>query len=158
MTDTASVNEAVDRILDEQGHVACLINNAGYGQFGPLEDVPVDRLKRQFEVKTFGAHRLTRAVLPSMRERDSGTIINNPSIYGRVPMIGQGAYCLRSTRSKGSARRFERRSPSTIIDIGLIEPSQSTPDSTKLRSGEGRDRSFRYVRVVRRDVRRSDVH
>lgn len=84
VTDGESVNTAVDRVLDDAGRVDCLINNAGYGQLGPLEDVSADQLKEQFEVNTFGAHRLTRAVLPSMRVHDFGTIIDNSSIYGRT--------------------------------------------------------------------------
>lgn len=158
VTDTASVNEAVDHALDEQGHIDCLINNAGYGQLGPLEDVPVDRLKRQFEVNTFGAHRLTRAVLPSMREHGSGTIINNSSIYGRVPMIGQGAYCASKYALEGISDTLRAELSEYDIDVVLIEPGPVDTRFGDRAPGEEGDRAFRRVRVVRRDVRRSDVH
>lgn len=146
VTDTASVNEAVDHALDEQGHIDCLINNAGYGQLGPLEDVPVDRLKRQFEVNTFGAHRLTRAVLPSMRKRDSGTIINNSSIYGRVPMIGQSAYCASKYALEGISDTLRAELSEYDIDVVLIEPGpvDTRFGETALREKRGIERSDAY--------------
>lgn len=146
VTDTESVNEAVDHVLDERGRVDCLINNAGYGQLGPLEDVPVDRLKRQFEVNTFGAHRLTRAVLPSMRERNAGTVINNSSIFGRMPMIGQGSYVASKHALEGYTDTLRAELSEYDIDVVLIEPGpvDTRFGETALREKAAIDRSDAY--------------
>lgn len=146
VTDTDSVDEAVDAVLDDHGHVDCLINNAGYSQLGPLEDVPIDRFKQQFEVNTFGPHRLTRAVLPSMRERESGTIINNSSIYGRTPMIGQGPYTASKHALEGLSDTLRAELSEYDIDVVLVEPGpvDTRFGETALRKKAELDRSDAY--------------
>ena len=83
VTDDASVTAGVGRILDEHGRLDVLVNNAGYGSYGAVEDVPVDEARRQFEVNIFGVARLTQLVTPSMRSRGSGRIVNISSIGGK---------------------------------------------------------------------------
>ena len=80
VTDEASMVAAVERILAEQGRVDVLVNNAGYGSYGAVEDVPIDEARRQFEVNVFGLARLVQLVVPSMRERGWGRIVNISSI------------------------------------------------------------------------------
>jgi NAD(P)-dependent dehydrogenase (short-subunit alcohol dehydrogenase family)/TPR repeat protein len=86
LTDEASTAAAIERILAEQGRVDALINNAGYGSHGPIETVPLDEARRQFEVNVFAVARLIQLVLPSMRAAKSGTIVNIGSIAGRMWM------------------------------------------------------------------------
>ncbi len=74
----------VEQILADEGRVDVLINNAGFGLYGPVEDIPLDDARYQFEVNLFGLADLTRLVLPSMREQGSGRIINTSSVAGRV--------------------------------------------------------------------------
>ena len=75
VTDDESTDVGVKQILAEAGRIDVLVNNAGYGSYGAVEDVPLEEARRQFEVNLFGAARLTQLVLPGMRARRSGTII-----------------------------------------------------------------------------------
>ncbi|WP_375386820.1 oxidoreductase [uncultured Amnibacterium sp.] len=84
VTDDASATAGVERVLAEHGRIDVLVNNAGYGSYGAVEDVPIDEARRQFEVNVFGAARLAQLVLPGMRARRSGTIVNISSMGGRI--------------------------------------------------------------------------
>lgn len=84
VTDDASMQAGVDRILQEQRRLDLLVNNAGYGSYGALEDVPIDEARLQFEVNVFGLARLTQLVLPTMRALGRGRVINVSSIGGRI--------------------------------------------------------------------------
>jgi NAD(P)-dependent dehydrogenase (short-subunit alcohol dehydrogenase family) len=83
LTDDASMAAAVDTVMQEAGCIDVLINNAGYGSYGALEDVPLEEARRQFDVNLFGLARLTQLVLPAMRAQRSGRIINVSSIGGK---------------------------------------------------------------------------
>lgn len=82
MTDKLSIRQLVDHTVKEQGQIDVLINNAGYGEYGPLEEVPTEDAKRQFEVNLFGANEITQFVLPIMRNQGYGRIVNISSIGG----------------------------------------------------------------------------
>lgn len=84
VTDDASMKSAVETILAAERRIDLLVNNAGYGSYGALEDVPLDEARRQFEVNVFGAVRLAQLVLPAMRAARAGTIINITSMGGRI--------------------------------------------------------------------------
>lgn len=83
VTDDASITSGVERIVREQGRIDVLVNNAGYGSYGALEDVPIEEARRQFEVNVFGLARLTQLVLPHMRAQRTGRIVNVSSIGGK---------------------------------------------------------------------------
>jgi NAD(P)-dependent dehydrogenase (short-subunit alcohol dehydrogenase family) len=84
VTDEQSMQSGVKQILTEEGRIDVLVNNAGYGSYGALEDVPLSEARSQFEVNVFGAARLTQLVLPHMREQRSGTIVNITSMGGKI--------------------------------------------------------------------------
>ncbi|MEC5151858.1 oxidoreductase [Cryobacterium sp. GrIS_2_6] len=84
VTDDASLTAAVDRIIGEAGRVDVLVNNAGYGSFGALEDVSLDEARAQFDVNIFGLARLTQLVLPHMREQKDGYVVNISSVGGKI--------------------------------------------------------------------------
>ena len=83
VTDDGSMTAAVKTVMQETGRIDVLINNAGYGSYGALEDVPPEEARRQFDVNLFGLARLTQLVLPAMRAQRSGRIVNISSVGGK---------------------------------------------------------------------------
>ncbi|HEY5879900.1 MAG TPA: oxidoreductase [Nakamurella sp.] len=82
LTDDTAMVSLVDRIVTETGRIDVLVNNAGYGSYGSLEEMPMSEARRQVEVNVFALARLTQLVIPHMRDRRSGTIINVSSMGG----------------------------------------------------------------------------
>ncbi|ELY51193.1 SDR family oxidoreductase [Natronolimnohabitans innermongolicus] len=122
VTDPDQVSRAVERVVDEADAIDCVVNNAGYAQMGPMEDISTSDLHRQFDVNVYGPHRLVRAALPHMRAQGAGRIINVSSVFGRVSFAGSGAY-------SGSKHALEAMSDSLRaeveefdIDVVVIEP------------------------------------
>jgi NAD(P)-dependent dehydrogenase (short-subunit alcohol dehydrogenase family) len=122
VTDDGAVDRVVDRIDEETGRVDCLVNNAGYGQYGPLEDVPVDALHDQFDVNVYGPHRLVRAVLPLMRDQGEGTIVNISSVAGRVVLPGSGAYSASKFALEAMSDALRNEVDGLGVDVVLVEP------------------------------------
>jgi NAD(P)-dependent dehydrogenase (short-subunit alcohol dehydrogenase family) len=92
VTDFAAADRVANDIIDSVGRIDVLINNAGYGHEGTLEESPIEELLRQFEVNVFGVVAMTKAVLPHMRQRRAGHIINISSMAGMVPLAGISYY------------------------------------------------------------------
>jgi NAD(P)-dependent dehydrogenase (short-subunit alcohol dehydrogenase family) len=84
VTDDASMTALVEAIIAETGRIDVLVNNAGYGLYGALEDVPIEEARRQFDVNLFGLARLTQLVLPQMRQQHDGYIVNVSSMGGKI--------------------------------------------------------------------------
>ena len=84
VTDDESMQSGVEQIVAEEGRIDVLVNAAGYGSYGALEDVPLSEARNQVEVNLFGAARLTQLVLPRMREQRSGTVVNITSMGGKI--------------------------------------------------------------------------
>jgi short-subunit dehydrogenase len=84
LTDETSMTKGISEIIRNDKRIDLLVNNAGYGSYGALEDVPISEAKVQFEVNIFGLARLTQLVLPYMRQQHSGIIINVSSIGGKI--------------------------------------------------------------------------
>ncbi|WP_411965595.1 SDR family oxidoreductase [Haloferax sp. YSMS24] len=122
VTDQGDVERVVDRIIDEQGRIDCLVNNAGYGQMGPLEDVPTEMVHEQFDVNVYGPHRLIRAVLPHMRSQGDGTIINVSSVVGRISFPGSGVYAGSKFALEAMTDALRGEVEEYGIDAVLVEP------------------------------------
>ncbi|WP_418280403.1 SDR family oxidoreductase [Halorubrum sp. DTA98] len=122
VTDPDDVDRVVDRILDEEGAIDALVNNAGYGQFGPMEDVTTDRVHEQFDVNVYGPHRLIRAVLPGMRRERDGTIINVSSVAGRVSFPGGGVYCGSKFAIEAMSDALRNEVREFGIDVVVVQP------------------------------------
>ncbi len=84
VTDAASIRSGIDRILGDAGRLDVLINNAGYGSYGSVEEVPLSEGRRQFDVNVFGALQLIQLVTPIMRRQAAGKIVNVTSVGGKI--------------------------------------------------------------------------
>ena len=122
LTDPADVDRVVERVREERGGVDCLVNNAGYGQFGPVEDVPTRLVERQFAVHCFGPHRLMRAVLPGMRERGRGRIVNVTSAADRLALAGIGVYNGSKMALAGLSDALRQELSGTGVDVVVVQP------------------------------------
>ncbi|KPM51700.1 short-chain dehydrogenase [Frankia sp. R43] len=122
VTDEASAQKAVTEILAAEGRIDVLVNNAGYGSYGAVEDVPISEARAQFDVNLFGLAHLTRMVLPAMRAQGSGTIINISSMGGRFATPLGAWYHASKYAVEGLSDTMRLELKRFGIDVVLIEP------------------------------------
>jgi len=122
VTDEMSMVAGVDRIIREQDCIDVLINNAGYGQYGALEDVPIEDARKQFEINLFGLARLTQLCLPHMRARKSGKIFNISSVGGKLATPLGGWYHASKFALEGYSDALRMELRLFGIDVVVIEP------------------------------------
>ena len=122
VTDEPSMQSAVQTLLEAEGRIDVLINNAGYGYFGAVENVTMEEAKRQLEVNVFGLARLCQLVLPAMRKQRKGRIINTSSVAGKSVLYYGGWYHVSkySVEALSDAMRMELKPFG--IDVVMIEP------------------------------------
>lgn len=122
VTDDSSMEAGVRTILEAEGRIDALVNNAGYGYFGAIENVPLEEARRQLEVNVFGLARLCQLVIPYMREQGSGRIVNISSVAGKAVLYFGGWYHVSkfSVEALSDALRMELKPFG--IDVSMIEP------------------------------------
>ena len=144
VSNDVQVQDIVDTILEETSGVDVLVNNAGFGLYGPIEEISIHEARYQFEVNVFGAARLTQLLLPAMRKRRSGTIINIATVGRKIYTLLGGWYhaskhalegwsdCLRLELAPFGIRVV-------VVEPGLIETGFGDVVSAGLlkRSGKG---------------------
>jgi NAD(P)-dependent dehydrogenase (short-subunit alcohol dehydrogenase family) len=118
VTDADSVRAAVDRA----GPLDALVNNAGFGVVGPVERVALDDARRCMETNLFGAARMIQAVLPGMRERGTGTIVNVSSVAGRVGVPLDGFYSASKWALEGLSETLHFEVAHFGIRVRIVEP------------------------------------
>jgi NAD(P)-dependent dehydrogenase (short-subunit alcohol dehydrogenase family) len=121
-SDEASVNAGVAKILSEHGRVDVLINNAGYGIAGSVEDTSTDEARRILETNVLGPLRVCRAVLPTMRVRRAGLIVNVSSLAGRIGLPFQGLYSATKFALEGLTEALRMEVKPFGVRVVLIEP------------------------------------
>lgn len=128
ITDSNSVKNCIDTVISDQGRIDVLVNNAGFGLGGSLEDIPIEEARRQFEVNVFGLMNITQLVLPVMRSQKSGRIINVASIGGHFSLPFGGWY----HASKYSVEALSDTLRLEVKDFGIkviiIEPGMIQTD------------------------------
>jgi len=117
-----SVYDTIEKIIMEFGKINVLVNNAGYGLFGALEDFSMDEIKNQFETNVFGVIRVIRGVLPIMRQQKNGIIINISSLSGLAGIPTQSAYCATKFAVEGLSEALSFELEPFGIKLILIEP------------------------------------
>ncbi len=131
-TDPASIDAAVAEVLSATGgRLDALINNGAYAQPGPLEDLPTEALRLQFETNLVGWHHLTRAVLPAMRAQGQGRIVMVSSILGFVPARLRGAYVASKFALEGYTECLRMEMAELGLHVSAVEPG---PIRTKIRT------------------------
>lgn len=123
VTDDKSMVAGIEKIVAETGRIDVLVNNAGYGSYGAVEDVPMSEAKYQFEVNIFGLARLSQLVLPHMREQRSGRIINISSIGGRIYEPLGGWYHATKFAVEGLSDSMRMELARFGIKVVIIEPA-----------------------------------
>lgn len=122
VTDDLSMRSGVNRIIQEQGRIDVLFNNAGYGAYGAVEDVPMEEARRQFEVNLFGLSCLTQLVLPYMRKQKSGKIINTSSAGGKIHTLLGAWYHAAKHALEGFSDCLRVEVKPFGVDVIVIEP------------------------------------
>jgi NAD(P)-dependent dehydrogenase (short-subunit alcohol dehydrogenase family) len=122
VSDEASMRACVDAVVEAEGAVGVLVNNAGYSQSGAVESVELDSIRRQFETNVFGLIRMCQLALPGMREQGWGRIVNISSMGGRLTFPGGGIYhaTKHAVEAICDAMRFEVKGFG--VDVVCIEP------------------------------------
>jgi short-subunit dehydrogenase len=122
LTDDVSMVALVEQIIAAEGRIDVLVNNAGYGSYGALEDVPIAEARRQFEVNVFGLARLTQLVLPHMRLQRDGYIVNISSIGGKMGAPLGSWYHATKFAVEGLSDALRSETAGFGIKVVVIEP------------------------------------
>jgi NAD(P)-dependent dehydrogenase (short-subunit alcohol dehydrogenase family) len=128
VTNTDSIDQAVLDVETRLGPIDVLVNNAGYGHEGILEESPLADMRRQFDVNVFGATAMIKAVLPSMRRRRSGHIINITSMGGTITMPGIAYYCGSKFALEGISDTLSKELAPFNINVTAIAPGSFRTD------------------------------
>lgn len=157
LTDTPSIASTVGDIEATLGPVDVLVNNAGYGHEGILEESPTDEMRRQFEVNVFGAVEMIQALLPSFRKRRAGHIINITSMGGFITMPGIAYYCGSKFALEGISDTLSKELAPFNIHVTAVAPGSFRTDwaGRSMRRSPRRiadyDELFNPVRQARQD-------
>ncbi len=123
LADPQSIAACAQTVLDKtEGAINALFNNAAYGQPGAIEDVPIEALRAQFDVNVFGAHDLTRRIIPAMRTQGHGRIVQCSSVLGILAAPYRGAYCASKFALEALSDVMRMELAGTGIRVSTIEP------------------------------------
>jgi NAD(P)-dependent dehydrogenase (short-subunit alcohol dehydrogenase family) len=162
VTDDASVSSAVAGVLERHGRIDVLVNNAGVGIHGAVEDVPLQDVGTVFDTNLFGVLRMVKAVLPSMREQRSGVVVNVSSLAGRVAAPFSGVYAASKYALEAVSEALHYELSVFGVRVALVEPGgfPTSFDVNRRQAGDGADSPYRdletrwdeaYARLPGRD-------
>ncbi len=122
VTNESSVNDAVQKALDATGSIDVVVNNAGFGAGGIVEGFTTDQWHKVFDVNVYGVQRVCKAVLPSMRAKGSGLVINISSVMGRIVIPFAAPYTASKFALEGMTESYRYELSGTGVDFVLIQP------------------------------------
>lgn len=128
ITDFSAIDAAVALITEKTGPIDVLVNNAGYGHEGTLEESPLEEIRHQFDVNVFGAVAMIKAILPSMRQRRTGHIINITSMGGFITMPGISYYCGSKFALEGISEALAKEVAGFGIKVTAVAPGSFRTD------------------------------
>jgi len=141
LTEDSSMVDLVEKVISDQGRIDVLVNCAGYGSYGAIEDIPLGEARRQFEVNVFGLARLTQLVLPHMRKRNFGKIINISSIAGKLHSPIGGWYTASKHALEALSDCLRLETQQFGIDVIVIQPGIVESEWTELALETAREHS-----------------
>jgi NAD(P)-dependent dehydrogenase (short-subunit alcohol dehydrogenase family) len=141
VTEPQQITDAVSAAVERFGRIDVLVNNAGYGSVGALEEIDIDELRALHETMFIGPVRLVQAVLPAMRERGNGTIVQMSSMGGQLAPPGFGAYCSAKFALEGISESLAAEVGPLGIRVLIVEPGA-------FRTGFGASRMHRSSTVI----------
>lgn len=150
ITKDTDITAVVETIIAQSGGVDVLVNNAGFGLYGPVEDVSIDEARYQFEVNLFGAARLTQLLLPAMRQKGAGTIVNITSMGGKIYTLLGAWYHATKHALEGWSDCLRLEAAPFGIRVVIIEPGLIETGFGDAMTGplEKRSGSGAYAKVV----------
>ena len=152
VNDDVSVKQAVEKmVVAEDQRIDVLVNNAGYGLFGAVEDLSIEEIKAQFETNFFGVVRVTQQVLPVMRKQKSGTIVNMSSVGGRLGIPALSAYHSTKFALEGLSESISYELEPFGIRVVLIEPGfvRTNIMNSSIIAKKAQDPSSPYFSLIR---------
>ena len=148
VTDDISITKAIDTVINESGRIDVLVNNAGYGLIGSIEDMSVEELKAQYETNVFGTFRVTKAVLPYMRKEHGGSIINISSIAGRIALPLYSAYVSTKFAIEGLSESMAYELEPFGIKVAIIEPGAIKTNFRREQAAKGSSEDSPYSSMM----------
>jgi NAD(P)-dependent dehydrogenase (short-subunit alcohol dehydrogenase family) len=148
VTDDVSITKAIDMVISESGRIDALVNNAGYGLIGSIEDMSVEELKAQYETNVFGIFRVTKAVLPYMRKQHGGSIINISSIAGRIALPLYSAYVSTKFAIEGLSESMAYELEPFGIKVAIIEPGAIKTNFRREQAAKGSSEDSPYSSLM----------
>lgn len=148
VTDDISITKAIDTVINESGRIDVLVNNAGYGLVGSVEDMSIEEMKAQYETNVFGTFRVTKAVLPYMREQRGGSIINISSIAGRIALPLYSAYVSTKFAIEGLSESMAYELEPFGIKVAIIEPGAIKTNFRREQAAKGSSEDSPYSSMM----------
>jgi len=153
LEDTASIQKAVNQVIEKEGRIDVLINNAGYGMAGSLEDTSLEELTKVFHANVFGLIECCKAVIPHMRKEKSGKIINISSIAGEFGLPFRGVYSASKSAVDRLSETFRMELRPWNIHVSIIQPGDFKTNINKNRivAKKGLDEDSPYYKIFKRE-------